>query len=184
MDPVYSGTCTLSDGTDLSSLYDTPHECDNSGGCWDLVVTGDEMTELSSEELCYADASCSSCSNPVLSSNQDVCLCESGGTWNGSSCDGSDPLSNTWGENSLDQAGCEAYSCVNLDGSTTGASSQEECETVGVCMNATADNSAECESLGGYWIATGPFWVPGGEWTPSAYYWLAGSSMIWTDTCE
>jgi len=180
---VYSGTCTLSDGTDFSSLYDTPHECDNSGSCWDLVVTGNEMTDLNTEELCYADASCSSCSNIIMDTYEE-CIDSN--------------VNGQWTENSLDQTACEAYICVNQDQEIVSAESESDCQSVGVCFGADVDgdgmssddednqptNQSDCETYGGYWIPVGTYWVQSGTWTSSAYYWLGDSSMIWTNTCD
>jgi len=176
----YSGTCTLSDGTDLSNYYDTPSECNNGGNCWDLAVTGNEMSDLNTEALCYADASCSSCSNIIMDTYEE---CTDNGQWI---------------ENSLDQTACEAYICVNQNQEIVSAESESDCQLVGVCMNADVDgdgtssddvdnqptNQTDCETYGGFWIPVGTYWVQAGTWTPSAYYWVEDSSMTWTDTCE
>jgi len=179
----YSGTCTLSDGTDLSSSYETPSECDNGGACWDLTVTGNQMTDLNTEALCYADASCSSCSNIIMDTNEECIHANVNGEWT---------------ENSLDQAACEAYICVNQDQGIVSAESESDCQSVGVCMNADVNgdgtssddadnqptNQTDCESYSGFWIPAGQYWVQAGTWTPSAYSWIDASTMIWTNTCE
>jgi len=177
----YSGTCTLSDGTDLSSSYNTPSECNNGGTCWDLTVTGSQMSDLNTEVLCYADASCSSCSNIIMDTNDE---CSN--------------ISGDWTENLLDQAACEAYICVNQDGGIVTAESESYCQSVGVCMNADVNgdgsssndqdnqptNQTDCETFSGYWIPAGQYWVQTGTWTPSEYSWIDESAMIWTNTCE